>query len=80
MTQPQVCPVYKCSNGTLSQGDSLVWLSEMETGTADLIFADPPYNLNKAEWDNFESQEHYIAWSVRWIEQAGRVLKPLRSS
>ena len=41
-----------------------------------LVFADPPYNIKKAEWDTFESQQEYVAWSVRWIEQAARVLKP----
>ena len=39
-------------------------------------FSDPPYNIKKAEWDTFESQQEYVAWSVRWIEQAARVLKP----
>lgn len=63
-------------NGTLFQGDSPAWLGTRESGSVDLIFADPPYNVNKAEWDNFESQEHYIAWSVGWIQEAARVLKP----
>ncbi|MFZ0053073.1 MAG: site-specific DNA-methyltransferase [Desulfobaccales bacterium] len=44
-----------------------------------MIFADPPYNLKKAEWDNFESQEKYIKWSIKWISQASRVLKPTGS-
>ena len=48
----------------------------MDEESADLIFADPPYNINKAEWDSFESQEDYIRWSLRWIEPAARVLKP----
>jgi len=63
-------------NGTLYIGDSLAWMNSLGASVADLIIADPPYNINKAEWDNFDSQEHYIAWSVQWIEQAARVLKP----
>jgi len=47
----------------------------LETETADLVFADPPYNLKKAEWDNFASHEHYVEWSREWLEQAARVLK-----
>jgi len=41
-----------------------------------MIFADPPYNIKKADWDNFESQDEYVQFSMKWIEQASRVLKP----
>src|SRR5947209_18793426 len=67
---------YKHPNGLLYEGDSITWLGLLEEQSVDLIFADPPYNLNEAEWDNFESQEKYIQWSLEWIEQAARVLKP----
>lgn len=66
---------YKHPNGLLYRGDSIKWLRSLKAQSVDLIFADPPYNLNKAEWDNFASQEKYIQWSVQWIEQAARVLK-----
>jgi len=39
----------------------------------------PPYNIKKADWDSFESQEQYIEWSIQWISQASRVLKPTGS-
>lgn len=67
---------YQNQNGCLFEGDSLIWLKLLPENSVDLIFADPPYNLNKAEWDNFESQEIYIQWSLQWIEQASRILKP----
>ena len=70
---------YKHPNGQLYQGDSIAWLLSVESESVDLIFADPPYNLNKAEWDSFESQEDYIDWSLQWICQAARVLKPTGS-
>ena len=41
-----------------------------------LIFADPPYNIKKAEWDSFESQKEYVDWSLEWIKEAHRVLEP----
>jgi site-specific DNA-methyltransferase (adenine-specific) len=63
-------------NGKLFLGDSIEWLGSLPPESVDLIFADPPYNLNKADWDNFESQEVYIHWSLKWIQQASRVLKP----
>lgn len=40
-----------------------------------MIFADPPYNIKKADWDKFESQEQYIAWSMKWISECSRILK-----
>ena len=43
------------------------------------ISADPPHNIKKADWDSFESQKHYIAWSIQWIWQASQVLKPTGS-
>lgn len=75
MTLP-ITTSYEHHNGTLFQGDSPTWLGTLGSGSVDLIFADPPYNVNKADWDNFESQEHYVAWSVHWIGEAARVLKP----
>lgn len=67
---------YQHPNGRLWQGDSIEWLKTLESESIDLIFADPPYNIKKADWDTFENQEKYIQWSMLWIEQAARILKP----
>lgn len=67
---------YSHPNGCIWVGDSFSWLSSLLDESVDLIFADPPYNIKKAEWDTFESQQEYVNWSVKWIEQAARVLKP----
>lgn len=74
--QGQEAPELRFShpNGTLYQGDCIDWLRSLKSGSIDLIFADPPYNIKKADWDNFESQEAYIAWSMLWITEASRVL------
>jgi site-specific DNA-methyltransferase (adenine-specific) len=66
---------YEHPNGKLFLGDSLAWLTTLESDSMDLIFADPPYNIKKADWDNFESQEVYIEWSLRWVKEAARILK-----
>ncbi|MBF0098152.1 MAG: site-specific DNA-methyltransferase [Magnetococcales bacterium] len=66
---------YKHKNGSLFHGDSLDWMESLDDASVDLIFADPPYNIKKAEWDNFDSQEKYIEWSIKWIKHASRVLK-----
>jgi len=68
-------PVYQQNQNALYEGDSIAWLKSMTSETVDLIFADPPYNIKKADWDKFESQEKYIAWSMQWISEASRVLK-----
>ncbi|MDD5571895.1 MAG: site-specific DNA-methyltransferase [Bacteroidales bacterium] len=67
---------YKHPNGELWSGNSIDWLKSLKDESIDMIFADPPYNIKKADWDNFENQEEYIKWSMQWIEQAARVLKP----
>ncbi|GAK54419.1 DNA methylase [Candidatus Moduliflexus flocculans] len=66
--------IYQNKYGQLFQGDSIAWLQSLPSESIDLIFADPPYNIKKAEWDKFESQEHYIQWSLQWIQEAARVL------
>lgn len=70
---------YQHPCGQLYSGNSLEWLRSIPEGSVDLIFADPPYNIRKADWDDFESQEHYIEWSLKWIEPASRALSPLGS-
>lgn len=74
---PETPVLFYCHpHGEIWVGDAIVWLRSLESETVDLIFADPPYNIKKAEWDSFESQEAYVRWSLQWIEQAARVLKP----
>lgn len=67
---------YSHPHGEIWVGDAIAWLRSLESESVDLIFADPPYNIKKAEWDTFESQQEYVNWSLEWIEQAARVLKP----
>jgi len=68
-------PIYESGTNVLYEGDSVEWLKSFESETIDLIFADPPYNIRKADWDKFDSQEKYINWSMEWIREAYRVLK-----
>ncbi|HEY83807.1 MAG TPA: site-specific DNA-methyltransferase [Chloroflexi bacterium] len=67
---------YSHQNGSIWVGNSVIWLRSLQNESVDLIFADPPYNIKKAEWDTFESQQAYVDWSLQWIEEAARVLKP----
>ncbi|MBD2212416.1 site-specific DNA-methyltransferase [Calothrix sp. FACHB-156] len=70
---------YSHKNGELWRGDAIEWLGSLHTESVDLVIADPPYNINKAEWDTFASQEAYVQWSLTWIEQVSRILKPTGS-
>ena len=71
--------------------DSLRALKKIPDKTFDLVFADPPYNLqinNKLkrpdhskvngvhdEWDQFESFQDYDDFCLAWLRQCKRVLK-----
>jgi len=74
------------------KGDCIELLSSIPDGSIDLIFADPPYNLQLQqdlwrpnmtkvaavddEWDQFSSFEAYDAFSRRWLAACKNVLKP----
>ena len=68
-------PIFETSFGKLYNADSLKLLQTLEPGSIDLIFADPPYNIKKAEWDSFSSQREYVKWSLEWITEASRILR-----
>lgn len=58
-------------------GDCLDILKRIPSESVDMIFADPPFNLNKKYSkykDNLEFQE-YLQWSSDWISEVIRVTK-----
>jgi site-specific DNA-methyltransferase (adenine-specific) len=73
-------------------GDCIEVMGRMPSKSVDLIFADPPYNLQLAhelyrpnmtrveavddDWDQFESFQSYDAFSRAWLKACKRVLKP----
>ncbi|HEY9075328.1 MAG TPA: DNA methyltransferase [Anaerolineaceae bacterium] len=73
------------------QGDCVEIMATLPEKSVDLVFADPPYNLQlqqdlyrpnhtkvaavNDEWDRFESFEAYDAFSRRWLTESRRVLK-----
>lgn len=76
---------------TIINDDSIKIMNAMEENSVDLIFADPPYNLQLGdrltrpdntnvsgvyeEWDSFESLAAYDAYTREWLAAAKRVLK-----
>ena len=73
-------------------GDCIKKLVKVASGSVDLVFADPPYNLQlggtllrpdhthvdavEEDWDQFDSFAAYDAFSQAWLAEARRVLKP----
>ena len=67
--------VYESERGRLFTGDSLQWMMRIPAKSIDMVFADPPYSIGKAEWDCFASHEQYLSWCEKWVAEAARVLK-----
>ena len=40
-------PVFASEHGRLYQGECMELLATTEDGSVDVVFADPPFNLNK---------------------------------
>ena len=63
-------------HGALFCGDSLRWLRSLPDGCVDLVFADPPYGIGKADWDIFPDEAAYLRWCDQWVGETARVLSP----
>ncbi len=65
--------------GMLAVGDAVDLLAHVPDASVDLVFADPPYNLDKrfgTHAGRAMSLDAYEAWVRTWIEPLRRVLKP----
>ena len=74
------------------QGDCVQVLGRLPEASVDMVFADPPYNLQLSQplwrpnqtfvegvdddWDRFASLEEYDAFTRAWLAACRRVLKP----
>jgi site-specific DNA-methyltransferase (adenine-specific) len=59
-------------------GDCIEVLSKVRRPFADLIFADPPFNIGY-KYDKYHDKverNNYIAWTKDWMEVCKKVLKP----
>ncbi|MBN9137399.1 MAG: site-specific DNA-methyltransferase, partial [Phyllobacterium sp.] len=77
---------------TILKGDCVAALNRLPDHSIDVIFADPPYNLqldgdlhrpdqSKVDavddhWDQFDSFQAYDAFTRAWLLACRRVLKP----
>ena len=80
------------NRNTIIEGDCIDIMNRLPEGSVDLVFADPPYNLQLGggltrpdqsevdgvddHWDQFDSFDAYDLFTHTWLEAARRVLKP----
>jgi len=78
--------------GRILPGDCVAAMRSLPTASVDLVFADPPYNLQLGgdlarpdgshvdavtdHWDQFDSMAVYDKFTREWLTEARRVLKP----
>jgi modification methylase len=78
--------------GQILAGDCIAAMKSLPSASVDMVFADPPYNLQLGgdlarpdgshvdavtdHWDKFDSFATYDAFTRAWLAEARRVLKP----
>lgn len=63
-------PAFSSPLGTLYQSDCIPLIKSLPRESVDLIFADPPFNLDKlyeSEIDDKISKEAYLKWTEEWV-------------
>ena len=58
----------------LLQGDVLRHLRGLPGQRYDLICIDPPYNMDKADWDSYGNGKAFAEWARPWLKECARVL------
>ncbi len=77
---------------SILKGDCIAAMRALPAASVDMIFADPPYNLQLGgdlfrpdgsqvdavddEWDKFDSLAAYDRFTHAWLAEARRILKP----
>jgi len=84
--------VSESSQARILVGDCAAEMAKLPASSVDLVFADPPYNLQRAsdlkrpddsrvdavddDWDKFASFDAYDEFTRAWLKAARRVMKP----
>ena len=85
--RPEALPIDR-----IIQSDCVAAMNALPEASVDMVFADPPYNLQLGgdlfrpeggrvdavddHWDKFHSFEHYDHFTREWLAAARRILKP----
>src|SRR5256885_8143433 len=80
------------ASGRILHGDCVAEMAKLSAGSVDLVFADPPYNLQLQgdlkrpddsrvdavddDWDRFSSFSAYDDFTRAWLTGCRRVMKP----
>ena len=91
-TGASVRPIPDLPLDTILAGDCIEVLQGLPAASVDLVFADPPYNLQLSgnltrpdasvvdavddAWDQFESFQVYDRFTRDWLSECRRVMKP----
>src|SRR6478736_10327226 len=83
---------FESSSHRIILGDCVAEMSKLQAGSVDLVFADPPYNLQlkgdlkrpdeshvdavNDDWDKFDSFSAYDDFTRAWLLAARRAMKP----
>jgi len=89
--RPRTSPMRDLPFDEILQGDCIAEMARLPDKSVDMIFADPPYNLQLGgdlfrpeggrvdavddEWDKFESLASYDDFTREWLTEARRILK-----
>lgn len=58
--------------------DCMTLMRSMRTNSVNMVFADPPFNLNK-KYRSYKDNlpfERYLSWTAEWLSEACRILRP----
>ncbi|HEY0014023.1 MAG TPA: site-specific DNA-methyltransferase, partial [Allosphingosinicella sp.] len=85
-------PPHDLPLGTIIEDDCIAAMKALPDGCVDMVFADPPYNLQLGgnlfrpeggrvdacddDWDKFTSFAAYDEFTRAWLKEARRILKP----
>ena len=87
-----LAPAVEIKADRLLRGDCISEMAKLPDGCIDMIFADPPYNLQLGgdlfrpeggrvdavdnDWDKFDTLAAYDRFTKAWLAEARRILKP----
>ena len=88
----KTAPKVELPLGQILAGDCVSEMRKLPDASIDLVFADPPYNLQLGgdlnrpdgshvdavtdDWDRFDSFAAYDAFTKAWLTECRRILKP----
>lgn len=49
--------------------DCFTFLQQVPNHSVDLAVIDPPYNMQKANWDSFQTHQDFLDFTFQWLDQ-----------